>query len=78
MFPQLTDRAKIFTTALFMTIGAMMFAAADGLGPAVVHASCGEQLCPEGTICCGTECLYPPMQCCGDVSYDPEEACCMP
>lgn len=78
MFPQLTDRAKIFTTVSCLTIGTMLFCAADGFGPSVVRASCGDQTCPPGTICCGTECLYPPMQCCGDVPYDPEEACCMP
>lgn len=76
MFTQWSDRAKILATMSFMTLGVMMFAAADGLGPSAALASCGEQICPPGTTCCGTVCISPPMLCCGDVPYDPDTHCC--
>lgn len=73
---QLNDRTQVFATMLCLTIGTMLFCAADGFGPSVVCASCGEQSCPPGTTCCGTECIVPPMLCCGTIAYDPEEMCC--
>lgn len=77
MFPQLTDRTKMIAMVSCLTIGTMLFCAADGFGPSSARASCGDQTCPPGTTCCGTACIVPPMLCCGYIVYDPEEECCI-